>query len=51
VAPDKTREMIGAFMAAGEPPIVRIGSLHQARSESHENRHGRIEIGDPESSR
>jgi selenide,water dikinase len=51
VAPDKTREMIEAFMAAGEPPIVRIGSLHQARSESHEDRHGRIEIGDPESSR
>jgi selenide,water dikinase len=58
VAPDQTRDMIEAFANAGEPPIVRIGSL-QARpsdrpavqpSVERAVQRGQIEITEPESS-
>ena len=48
VSPDRTRELIEAFISAGEPPIVRIGSLHSGPSDSHGKSRGRIEIRDLE---
>ncbi len=51
VAPHKTRAMIDAFANAGEPPIVRIGSLREGPPDRPGEKRGRIEIGKHESSR
>jgi len=44
VSPDKTRDMIEAFASAGEPPIVRIGSLRVRSGDASGTRRGQIEI-------
>jgi selenide,water dikinase len=44
VHPDKTRDMIEAFASAGEPPIVRIGSLRARPSGVPGNQRGQIEL-------
>lgn len=44
VAPDKTHRMIEAFAKAGEPAIVRIGSLGEGSSEPGQKERGRIEL-------
>ena len=51
VAPDKSRDMIEAFASAGEPPIVRIGSLRDASPDRPGTQRGQIEIAEHESSR
>lgn len=50
VAPDKTRDMIEAFASAGEPPIVRIGSLRDGSPDRPGAQRGQIEIAEHESS-